>query len=375
MKSLLFPILFCFSTACKSQFNVKINVKDNATHSAKKMFIAGSFNGWNPADKKYELIQKNTIWNIDLKNMSKGNHSFKFTQGSWDIVEDSTNGVDIANREIFIFSDTVINLVTNGWKPEDNNIKPHTTSKNVQIISDDFFIPQLSRKRKIWIYLPVNYYTSTQKFPVLYMHDAQNLFDENTSLFGEWNVDETLDSLQNKLHKYAIVVGIDNGNDKRIQEYNPYDNDKYGKGEGQAYVSFIVNTLKPFIDKKYRTKTDATNTAIAGSSLGALISTYAMLKYPKTFGSIGNFSPAYWIAPPIEILAQSQKEKIKNNRFWFYGGGQEGFTMMEDLKRFRNLISTNEKTVLMIDENAKHNEDAWRKQFPQFYIWWINGFK
>jgi predicted alpha/beta superfamily hydrolase len=373
MKILLFNFLLLFSLQGISQFTININVKDNATRPAKKMFIAGNFNGWNSGDKKYELIYKNGVWSTDLANMDKGNYSFKFTQGSWETVEDSTNGVNISNREISIFSDTSFLFTSYGWHFEIKKDKPHTASKNVHILSDSFFIPQLKRKRKIWIYLPENYYSTTQKYPVLYMHDAQNLFDDNTALFGEWNVDECLDKLQKKLNKYAIVVGVDNGNEKRLQEYNPYDTKEYGKGEGDAYTSFIVNTLKPFIDKKYRTKSNATNTAIAGSSLGALISTYALLKYPTVFGSVGAFSPAYWIAPAIEDLAKKQQGKIKDNQFWFYGGGQEGYSMMKDLIRFRSIVSPKEKTTLVVDENGKHNEDAWRKQFSYFYMWWIKS--
>ena len=109
------------------------------------------------------------------------------------------------------------------------------------------------------------------------MHDAQNLFDTKTSFAGEWNVDEKLDSLSAQV----IVVGIENGGEKRLEELTPYKNYNYGGGNADNYLEFIVNTLKPEIDKKYRTKPNAKNTTIMGSSLGGLTSFYAVIKYPE----------------------------------------------------------------------------------------------
>src|SRR6185436_17362584 len=97
------------------------------------------------------------------------------------------------------------------------------------------------------LYLPKGYKQSKKRYPVLYMHDGQNLFDDSTSFSGEWKVDETLDLLENP----CIVVGIDNGGLKRMNEYNPHDTEQFGKGEGHQYLEFIAKTLKPYIDKKY----------------------------------------------------------------------------------------------------------------------------
>ena len=120
--------------------------------------------------------------------------------------------------------------------------------------------PQLNCKRKIWIYLPLDYDKSTKKYPVIYMHDGQNLFDAKTSYAGEWNVDETLDSIKAKV----IVVGIENGGDKRMDELTPFKNEKHGGGNADKYLDFLVKTLKPHIDKNYRTKTSAKTLAFLG---------------------------------------------------------------------------------------------------------------
>src|ERR1044072_7522726 len=120
-------------------------------------------------------------------------------------------------------------------------------------------------------------HTKKQPHSFLYMHEGQNVFDDLTSFAGEWGVDETLDSIGNHSRE-MIVVAVDHGETKRINEYCPYDMEKYGKGEGDQYVDFLVKTLKPFIDKKYRTIKTKQNTFIAGSSMGGLISMYAILK-------------------------------------------------------------------------------------------------
>ena len=153
---------------------------------------------------------------------------------------------------------------------------------------------QLNGQGWIWLYLPPDYATSTKRYPVIYMQDGQNLFDNKTSFSGEWEVDETLNKLHSEGDYGAIVVGIDNGGNKRLDEYSPWKNSSYGGGEGDAYIDFIVQSLKPYIDTNYRTLSAPEYTCIFGSSLGALIATYAAIKYPGIFGKAGAFSPAYW---------------------------------------------------------------------------------
>ena len=152
------------------------------------------------------------------------------------------------------------------------------------------------------------------------MQDGQNLFNDQTAnLHTEWGIDECLDTLEPLLHKDCIVVGIANDTAKRLTEYNPYDNDKYGKEEGKEYLDFIAKTLKPYIDKNYRTLPDVKHTFIAGSSMGALISMYALVDYPDVFGGAGIFSPAFWIAP--QIYTDVAKTQLKKQpKIYFYAG-------------------------------------------------------
>jgi predicted alpha/beta superfamily hydrolase len=207
------------------------------------------------------------------------------------------------------------------------------------------------------------------------MHDGQNLFEDTTSFSGEWGVDEALDTLGLK-YRECIVVGIDNGGSKRLNEYCPYDfsinsNSKLpDKGEGGLYTDFLVKTLKPYIDKNYHTGRSRKNTIIAGSSMGGLISLYAILKYPKVFGGAGVFSPAFWVAPGIFDEIRKRGKRV-NARIFFYAGKEEGPTMVpHTLKAMEELNKVSKsKTSTVIRSEGKHNESRWRLEFPAFYEW------
>ena len=252
--------------------------------------------------------------------------------------------------------------------------RKHTATENVKIISEKFEIPQLKTTRRIWIYLPKDYETSHKKYEVMYLQDAQNLFDDATSYAGEWQVDETLNKIFEKTGKSLIVVGIDNGGEKRIEELSPYKNAKYGGGNGDNYVKFIVETLKPFIDKNYRTKPQRKFTTIGGSSLGSLISVYAAVKYPETFGKVLAFSSAFWFnAKEMNEFISSSKVNLKQQKYYFIQGKHEDEDMEEQTNRvIENLKSKNVKSqniFLKIDEDGKHNEMYWRREFEGAVLW------
>ncbi|HET7118521.1 MAG TPA: alpha/beta hydrolase-fold protein [Hanamia sp.] len=378
--SLLVCSLLYFSTIANAEYKVTFEVKPPPLlHSMDHIYITGNFNSWNPADKSYQLIpDKNGNLKITL-SLPQGNYEYKFTRGDWNKVETDSTGKSIANRSFHLSADTTICINILGWNDDfkSNQVsieKNHTASVNVIIMDTAFYIPQLKRKRRIWLYLPPDYAKSKKKYPVLYMQDGQNLFDDATSYAGEWGVDEYLDSIFKKGKKEVIVVGIDNGLLKRMNEYNPWKFQNYGKGEGNQYVDFLVENLKPFIDQHYRTLKSKRNTFIAGSSMGGLISLYAALKYPKVFGGAGIFSPSFWTASGIDSTVISGAKKMKS-RLFFYAGGKEEDSMIPDMKRIEKEIKSRSSSPIkeMIDPNANHNEAAWRKYFPDFYKWVVEG--
>ncbi|CDF59238.1 alpha/beta hydrolase [Thermobrachium celere] len=258
----------------------------------------------------------------------------------------------------------------------------------------EIYMKELDRKRNIRVYLPIDYYDNKNKrYPVIYMHDGQNLFDHKLSYSGHsWEVKETLDRMQQdgKIEGF-IVVGIDNNQEgfKRLDEYSPWKNEEIESllkrgikdgagGEGDKYAQFIVNTLKPYIDEHYRTLQDRDNTIVAGSSMGAFISLYIGFKYQEIFSKIGAFSTAAWFKEGelIEFL-RDEGERIPM-RVYLDIGTEE--TSNDDDPNFKDYyingtiriyetlseFMPKERIKLIIDEGAKHSEIYWAKRFPEF---------
>lgn len=368
---LLLMLLMVWSTA-HTQYKVKIEVTAGApANPGDTLYLAGSFNGWNPADPKYSFRPGSSL-NITLP---AGGFEFKLTRGSWGRSECKADGSSMANRLLLLQSDTVLRLMVEEWTDKSPpKPKSSTASRQVQILDTAFFIPKLNRTRRVWIYLPENYIKDNQeRYPVLYMHDGQNLFEDSTSYSGEWGVDEYLDSI---MLKKCIVVGIDHGGEKRMNEYSPFDHEEFGKGEGAAYVDFVAKKLKPFIDRKFRTIRDRQHTFIAGSSMGGLISMYAVLRHPKVFGGAGVFSPSFWISDEIFTAIKKRGKKYKG-LVYFYAGKQEGEQMVQQLlKAFEILSSVSKaKSTVVIRNDGMHNEARWRVEFPLFYQWLLQSKK
>jgi len=370
--------LLFISGSLFAQLKVAFLVKQpSLLHSMDHIYLVGNFNLWNPADNSYLLQSSPSGISKITVSLPAGNYEYKFTRGSWQKGETDSTGKGISNRTLTLNSDTTIRINIGGWNDDfkQNNIaveRKHTASANVKIIDTAYYIPELKRTRRIWIYLAPDYKTSKKDYPVLYMQDGQNLFDDATSYSGEWGVDEYLDSIFKNGKKEVIVVGIANGLSKRMSEYNPWEFENFGKGEGDKYVDFLVKNLKPFIDAHYRTLKNKDNTYIAGSSMGGLISLYAVLKYPQVFGGAGIFSPAFWTASGIDSTMIADAKKV-NSKLFFYAGGKEGDSMIPDMKRIEKEIKERSKSPVkeIVDENQHHNEAAWRKYFPDFYKWTI----
>ncbi len=354
-----------------AQYTLRLIVNDVAVKDQDDIYVAGNFNSWNVRDVKYKLKPFGTKRRaIILKDLAAGKYEFKFTRGSNETWETTRKGEEMPNHEIALSEDATLNFNVEGWKDEyPDKPKPNTATAQVSIVDTAFYMPQLNRYRRIWAYLPKGYAKSTKRYPVIYMQDGQNLFNERTSAFGEWGIDEALDTLMPKLGREAIIIGIDNGGEKRMTEYNPYDNKSFGTGEGNQYVDFMALTLKPFIDKKFRTKKDSTNTFVAGSSMGAVISLYALVKYPKVYGGAGIFSPAFWTAPQLyDDVAKATFGRARK-KFHFYGGGKESDSLIPDMDRMLAEIEKkgNYETNRVVNPVARHNEAAWREAFVEFY--------
>jgi predicted alpha/beta superfamily hydrolase len=228
-------------------------------------------------------------------------------------------------------------------------------------------MPGLQRERIIRVYLPPGYADdSSKRYGVIYMHDGQNLFDAKTSYAGEWGVDESMDALAREGIEW-IVVGIDNGGEKRILELSPWTNPRFGDAEGEAYARFMVETLKPMVDAQFRTKTDREHTLVMGSSMGGLMSHYLIFRYPDIFSGAGVLSPSYWYSPLAYDYSQ-QQQLPSSARIYMSMGGKEGRQMLKDLRKMHGYLTkqpfaANGLSMRVVDK-VDHNEAAWRVEFP-----------
>jgi predicted alpha/beta superfamily hydrolase len=227
--------------------------------------------------------------------------------------------------------------------------------------------PQLRNRRDLVVYLPPSYEEGrTRRYPVLYMHDGQNLFDPATSYAGHWQLGATL-SHHAMMGLEVIVVGIPNTGVRRIDEYSPHRDLIRGGGDGDRYVSFLVETVKPMIDRQLRTMRGPDATAVAGSSLGALISLYALFRSPWTFGAAGVLSPALWFADGA-IFDVVRNARPPGGRIHLDIGTAEGPDALVDTRRMRDLLAAQgfeigKSLSYYEDVDARHQERAWARRF------------
>lgn len=348
------------------------SVSSNTPYDA-KIYLSGNVNDWEAGDPEYVFeTDELGIRSLQL-DIEAGSLEYKFTRGSWETVEGTVAGGFRPNR-IYNYSggaDT-ITVDIEGWEGQDSGKNNGTAAINVSIINEKFYMPQLDRHRRIWIYLPPDYAITTKRYPVLYMHDGQNLFDRTNTFSGEWEIDESLNRLFTNGDPGVIVVGIDHGDRHRIDEYAAWSNPKYGGGQGPLYADFIVETLKPYIDKHYRTLPDQASTGIMGSSMGGLISLFTVMEYQNIFGKVGIFSPSLWFSPAA-FTQVSEIGKQFDIRFYLLAGGRESDAMESDMKALYNdLLSAGfqpDELQLVLPADGEHSEWFWARSFPDAYSW------
>lgn len=259
----------------------------------------------------------------------------------------------------------------------------------------DVRAPQLDgRERDVLVLLPDGATESGRRYPVLYMHDGQNLFDSETSFAGEWQVDESMAALRDKGIE-AIVVGVPNIGEHRFEEYTPFPlkgsppwwarrafgPGRPAAGEGPAYVRFVIETVKPVVDAAFPTRRDPAATGVMGSSLGGLISLWALWEHRDVFGFAGAMSPAF---PPGQavLLDMLRAQPPDGRRVYVDTGGHEGSmhagdrvagrwskAFRRDVRRIRDSLleaGFREGVDLMYVEepDAIHHESAWARRLP-----------
>ncbi|HWZ51859.1 MAG TPA: alpha/beta hydrolase-fold protein [Granulicella sp.] len=227
-------------------------------------------------------------------------------------------------------------------------------------------------ERAVRVYLPLAYEAEPdRRFPVFYLHDGQNLFDEHTACGSAhpWCIHTTTDRLiEEGSIEPLILVGIANTGPRRIAEYTHSQDPKLGGGEGRSYGRMLVEELKPLIDRTYRTRPDAEKTGLGGSSLGGLISLFLGFEYPQVFAKLAVMSPSLWwdggnIMTVVESIAFKPSLRI-----WLDMGTEEGAPHLHDADLLFQILQRHgwqEQIDLAYQRiaGAGHSEDAWAARF------------
>lgn len=239
------------------------------------------------------------------------------------------------------------------------------------------FSPQLNNWRDILVLLPPSYHEEPRRqYPVIYMHDGQNLFDYATSFSREWYVDEAFYRYLSAEGIESIVVGIPN-TPSRIDEYSPWISKQLGGGCGDLYLDFLVQTVKPLVDEAFRTSPDREHTGLMGSSMGGLISLYGLFKRSETFGFAGAMSPSVWFANRA-IVYMIQRIKVGDvpaSRLYIDAGHHEmnerfNKYYLQTMRWLRDVLVEqgfvlDDTLKYLEDADGHHTEDSWARRFPE----------
>lgn len=297
---------------------------------------------------------------------------FKVTRGGWDTVEKGAGGEEIANRTWTVRGADTVRVRVAAWRDQTGGAPAapaHTLTGDVREYRD--FASAFVRPRTVRVWLPPGYAAdTTRRFPVLYFHDGNNVFDAATAFAAvEWGADEAADRLvrSGRVAPF-IIVAIDNTPD-RISEYTPVADPRHGGGGADRYARFLIEELKPFVDRTFRTRTEAAATGVVGSSLGGIVSLWLGLEFPGTFGRIGVVSPAAWWADG-DLAGRVAAARGAGLRIWLDVGTNEGTTPADAQRWVRDarelhkaLLARGYRTDVDLHyeevEGARHHESAW----------------
>ncbi|MBN1650757.1 MAG: hypothetical protein JW857_05485 [Bacteroidales bacterium] len=365
--SFLLMILLLSSCINESPKGIIIEMQSPDLPDTTQVYITGSIpqlGNWNPNAIKMQAMG-NHVWQFRITDSIPSLIEYKFTLGSWQKEAAGANGLPLQNCVLKAKGDTLVSNAIYFWRdgrPRSfngkitGNVKYHRQMQGQGLLDRD-----------VIVLLPNDYDANSAKhYPVLYMHDGQNLFDPATSSFGvDWQIDETLDSLL-KLGNIniPIVVGIYN-TIERTPDYT------IGQ-QSQDYMIFVVETVKPFIDKQYRTLPQKEFTSVGGSSYGGLISFKMAWEYPEVF------SKAFCLSPALKVRNIDYVKNVREGGkpdvvFYLDNGGvgleeelQPGIDAMIEALKQKGYIE-NKDFFWVHDKNARHFESDWAKRMPHAF--------
>jgi len=244
--------------------------------------------------------------------------------------------------------------------------KPHTLSGDFKT-HEAFQSKFLEWDHTLIVFRPPGYDADpARRYPVLYLHDGQNVFDQATSVGQEWRVDETAMGLITAGSvEPLIIVGIYNTGEHRIEEYTPTpDPEKKHGGKADLYGRMLVEEIKPFIDREYRTRPDAGSTGLGGSSLGGLLTMHLGLRYPGVFTRLAALSPSVWWDNKVIVREVNELPSKLPLKVWLDAGTGEGEKVVTDARELKDALVKKgwvegQDLGYMEAEGGQHNEASW----------------
>lgn len=381
-------LLIAFVCGCRTEtpnrvvLRFAVEVPQDTAPDA-QVFIAGNLTelgGWKADGVELHRAGIRTFEG-DIVVPAASEIEYKFTQGDWVSVEKDESGADVPNRKGSAEKTKRVKAKVAKWggkRGDKTPVRKDTLTGDIRF-HRNFPSKILKNRREIAVYLPPQYESETsRRFPVLYMHDGQNCFNEATSFAGEWQADETAQRLIEAGEiPPIIIVAVANAGEDRMAEYTPTADERHPEGgKGAAYAKFLMSEVKPFIDKTYRTLPDKPNTGVCGSSLGGLISLYIASEYPDEIGLCGSVSPSLWWDDRQMIRSiQSDSNWTKSCRIWLDMGTAEAVEKKGDGPVAGSralsavLIGAGRKPErdfkYMEVRGGEHNEPAWAKRFDK----------
>lgn len=383
-------------------FVIIVEDKSGLAKPESPIYMAGNFNNWNAGDDKYKLQpQSDMKWRIVLPKPRSPKIEFKFTRGSWELEELKDDMSAPGNRTL---AKVDISKLAAGEQPKIELTVPHWgderpefakkkvgvdpyrkievtgTIKRVQVAGGAGTTPSTTRDLLVW--LPPGYEdpkNADKTYPVLYLHDGQNVFEQLPGVPGEWNADETATKLiAAGQARPMIIVGVPNSGPGRNSEYLPIDIMQDFKPQGDMHVDWLIKEVVPRIERSFRVKTGPEATTVGGSSLGALISLHAAVKHPEVFGNV--LLESMSLRSGDQGVWQRYLDSISTWPRRVYLGVGDVEYGKDNVNRERNLamiVATKDfearltkaglgadRLMLNVVANHSHNESAWSARFP-----------
>ncbi|UCE20458.1 MAG: histidine kinase [Gemmatimonadota bacterium] len=353
-------VLFAHSELARVTFQVIAPTLDDSS----VVYITGNhekLGNWNPGAIRLKKMSAD-IWSFSSQFPKGFTLEFKFTKGSWEQEAVRENGEIPSNNYLDVIQDTTVSFVIKNWKDEfEYEIVGQITGT---VVYHQDVKGHGLQARDIIVWLPPGYEKNeTKRYPVFYMHDGQNLCDPRTSFIRcDWQIDEVADSLIRKGEiEPIIVVGMYNTSD-RTPEYSPGP-------KGDAYMKFVVNVVKPLIDKTYRTLPDREHTAVGGSSMGGIVSFMLLWEYNDIFSKAACMSPAFKFDNVDYVTTVEKYKGPKKDMLVYIDNGGLGLEArlqpgIDDMIKMleKKGYKENRDFYWFVDKTAEHNEAAWAKR-------------